>query len=150
MTPALLFRTITKDKQEFLPLLLSADPDVTMIERYLESGTMIVAYWCDTPACVAVVTRYSATCGELKALATTEQFQHQGIASAMIRHLFARFKDKYSSIIVGTAEPAVPFYQKFGFVLFRTEPDFFTRNYPTPVYDGDFLCRDMIYLRKDL
>lgn len=150
MTGTLSFRIITGDKRLFLPLILCADPDAAVVGKYLDRGILVVAYCGEIPACVAVVTAVSADQCELKALATAEQFRHRGIASAMIRFLSGHFRGRYSSIIVGTAEPAVPFYQQSGFVWFRTEPDFFTRNYSEPIYDGDFLCRDMIFLRKDL
>lgn len=150
MTDTLSFQIIIGDKRPFLPLILCADPNEAVVEQYLDRGILVVAYCGELPACVAVVTHVSADQGELKALATAEQLRHRGIASAMIRFLFEHFRGRYSSIIVGTAEPAVSFYQQHGFVWFRTEPDFFIRNYPEPVYDGDFLCRDMIYLRKDL
>lgn len=150
MTDTLSFRIIDGEKRAFLPLILVADPEVAVVERYLDRGTLIVAYCGDVPACVAVVTPHSADEGELKALATAGQFRHRGIASAMVRYLSGHFRGRYASIMVGTAEPAVSFYQQLGFVWFRTEPDFFTKHYSAPIYDGDFLCRDMIYLRKDL
>ena len=150
MTDTLSFRIIESDKRAFLPLILEADPEVAVVERYLDSGTLVVAYCGDVPACVAVVTPHSAGEGELKALATAEAFRHRGIASAMIRWLFEEFRGRYASLIVGTAEPAVSFYEQFGFVWERTEPDYFTRTYSEPIYDGDFLCRDMIFLKKEL
>ena len=150
MTGTLSLRIITGDKRPFLPLILEADPDESVVGHYLDRGTLFVAYCGDIPACVAVVTPVSADECELKALATAEQFRHRGIASVMIRFLSGHFRGRYSSIIVGTAEPAVSFYEQSGFVWFRTVPGFFTRTYPEPIYDGDFLCRDMVYLRKDL
>ena len=150
MTGTLSFRKITGDKRPFLPLILCADPEEAVVEKYLDRGTLIVAYCGEIPACVAVVIPVSADQCELKALATAEQFRHRGIASAMIRFLSGHFRGRYGSLLVGTAEPAVSFYEQSGFVRFRTEPDFFTRTYSEPIYDGDFLCRDMVYLRKDL
>lgn len=150
MTGTLSFRIITGDKRPFLPLILEADPDEGVVGRYLDRGTLFVAYCGDIPACVAVVIPVSADECELKALATAEQFRHRGIASAMLRFLSGHFRGRCSSIIVGTAEPAVSFYERSGFVWFKTDPGFFTRTYPEPIYDGDFLCRDMLYLRKDL
>src|SRR5512133_2901458 len=112
MTDTLSFRIIDGDKREFLPLILVADPEVTVVERYLDRGTLVVAYCSDMPVCVAVVTPRSPGEGELKALATAEQFRHRGIASAMIHYLFEHFRGRYASIMVGTAEPAVSFYQQ--------------------------------------
>ncbi|OPX65006.1 GNAT family N-acetyltransferase [Methanoregula sp. PtaB.Bin085] len=150
MTCILSFRIITGDKRPFLPLILCADPEEAVVEQYLDQGTLVAAYCGKVPACVAVVIPVSADQCELKALATAEEFRHRGIASAMIRFLSEHFRGKYLSIIVGTAEPAVSFYEQAGFIRFRTDPGFFTRTYSEPIYDGDFLCRDMIYLRKDL
>jgi len=76
---------------------------------------------------------------ELKALATEEKARHQGIATAMIRHLAETYRERYATIVVGTTDPGVSFYEKSGFVRFRTLKDFFVENYPSPVYDGDFL-----------
>jgi len=150
MTDTLSFRIITGDKRPFLPLILEADPDEGVVGHYLDRGTLFVAFCGDMPACVAVVIPVSADECELKAIATAEAFRHRGIASAMLHFLFGHFRGRYSSIIVGTADPAVSFYEQSGFVYDKTDPGFFTRTYPEPIYDGDFLCRDMVYLRKDL
>ena len=150
MAGPLSFRTITGDKQAFLPLILEADPDPAVVGRYLDRGTLFVAYCGHKPACAAVVIPVSHDECELKALATATEFRHRGIASAMIRHLAETYHGRYTTIIVGTAEPGVTFYEKSGFVRFCTLKDFFVENYPAPVYDGDFLCRDMICLKKTL
>src|SRR5512138_3523073 len=112
MTGTLSFRIITGDKRPFLPLILCADPEEAVVERYLDRGTLIVAYCGEVPACVAVVIPVSADECELKALATAESFRHRGIASAMIRYLSEYFRGRYGSMVVGTAEPAVSFYQQ--------------------------------------
>ena len=150
MTGTVSFRTITGDKQAFLPLILEADPDPEIVGRYLDRGTLFVAYYGNEPACAAVVVPISPDEGELKALATAIEFRHRGIASAMIRHLTETYRGRYATLVVGTAEPGVSFYEKSGFVRFRILKDFFVENYPAPIYDGDFLCRDMICLRKTL
>jgi len=150
MTGPLSFRLITGDKQAFLPLILEADPDPAMVGRYLDRGTLFVAHWGNEPACAAVVVPISPEKCELKALATEEKFRHRGIASAMIRHLTETYRGRYATLVVGTAEPGVSFYEKSGFVRFRILKDFFVENYPAPIYDGDYLCRDMICLRKTL
>lgn len=150
VTGTLSFRTIPGDKEAFLPLIYEADPDPGVVGRYLDRGTLFVAYCGNEPACVAVVVPLSKDECEIKALATEERFRHRGIASAMIRHLVKTCRGTYAALVVGTAEPGVAFYEKSGFVRFRTRKDFFLKNYPVPVYDGDFLCRDMICLKKTL
>ena len=49
---------ITRDKKRFLPLLLEADEQERMIDRYLSRGALFVAFPAtDNPRAVAVVPR---------------------------------------------------------------------------------------------
>jgi len=42
----------------------------------------------------------------------------------------------------------IAFYQRNGFGVSHVVKDFFTKNYPEPIYDAGVLCRDMVYLCK--
>jgi hypothetical protein len=56
MTDSLLFWTVTGNKQDYLPLIfLEAAPDPAVVGRYLDRGTLIVAFCGSEPACVAVI-----------------------------------------------------------------------------------------------
>ena len=58
---------ITSDKKRFLELLLLADEQESMIDRYLERGELFVMYEPeDKVACVAVVTNEGNDVCELK------------------------------------------------------------------------------------
>lgn len=141
---------IAADKKRFLPLLLEADPYEPMIDRYLERGELFAAYAGEHPVCVAVVTQEDAATCELKNLATEAAWRGRGYAHAMLAHLFAVYAPRYRSMLVGTAEAMVPFYQLFGFVYSHTLPQFFIDNYPEPLYDGGVQCVDMVCLRRPL
>lgn len=141
---------IQEGKREFLPLLLLADPYEGMIERYLSKGELYLLSCDGRPACEAVVTAVSETVCELKNLACYEEEQGKGYASELVRYLFGVYAEQFQTMLVGTSDTMIPFYQKFGFVFSHIEPNFFTRNYPDPIWEDGVQCIDMTYLKKDL
>lgn len=143
---------VEENKQEYLPLLLLADPDENMIKHYLEQGELFVMTEQERPVCVAVVTG----CGEepeaceLKNLAVLPEYQRKGNGTSMMRYLFYRFGLLYRKMYVGTSEAGVSFYEKLGFIYSHRIEGFFTENYPEPVLENGVPCVDMLYLKKEL
>ena len=70
-------KLVTSDKKEFLDLLLLADEQESMIDRYLERGDMFVLYD-DGLKALCVVTREGEGVYEIKNIATVPFFQRQG------------------------------------------------------------------------
>ena len=140
-----------EDKEKYMELLLEADPEKEVIEKYLKDGELFVLTYKDEVACVAVVTKVNdATC-ELKNIATIEKFRGQGYGKKMIKYLFDNYKQKYEKMIVGTSENNIPFYVKAGFdKYYKTIKNFFIDNYKEEIIDGDLHCIDMYYYSKDL
>ncbi|MBT9777855.1 GNAT family N-acetyltransferase [Clostridium sp. MCC353] len=138
-------------KQNFMDLLLLADEDVNMIEKYLYRGELFALYDDDLKS-VCVVTRESAGVCELKNIATYEKWHKKGYGSLLLNHVFSYYKGKYQTMLVGTGD--VPwimnFYQNNGFRISHRIKNFFTDNYDHPMYDGDVQLADMVYLSKDL
>ena len=141
---------VTENRRRFLPLLLLADPSEAMIDRYLNAGVLFVLSVDGQPATVAVVTVESPTECELKNLATAEDMQGRGYGSQMLRFLFDDYRERTSTMRVGTSEAGVPFYERFGFEYAYRMPDFFTRNYPEPIFENGQQCVDMLVLRRAL
>ena len=117
-----------------------------MIDKYLNKGTIYALYDNKELTCIAVVNEISKEICELKNIATYEHFQNMGYASKMIYHLLDVYSKKYSSMVVGTSESGVPFYEKFGFVYSHKIKNFFVDNYPEPIFEGELQCVDMLYL----
>ena len=142
---------ITAAKKQYLPLLLLADEEEAMIDRYLERGTMYVLEDGDVKA-ECLVTDEGDGILEIKSLATLPQFQRRGYAKALVNFIEAKYKGRFKILQAGTGDsPAtVPFYQKLGFVRSHIIKNFFTDNYSRPIYDGGILLTDMVYLRKRL
>ena len=142
-------RVIHKNKKRFLPLLLLADEQEDMIDRYLERGTMYVLEDGGVKA-ECVVTDEGGGILELKNLAVEPESQRKGYGKALIDFLVCKYKGRYSVLQVGTGDSplTIPFYEKFGFVRSHKIENFFTDNYDHPIYECGVQLTDMIYLQK--
>lgn len=142
-------RVIHKNKKRFLPLLLLADEQEDMIDRYLERGTMYVLEDGGVKA-ECVVTDEGGGILELKNLAVEPEAQRKGYGKALIDFLVCKYKGRYSVLQVGTGDSplTIPFYEKCGFVRSHKIENFFTDNYDHPIYECRVQLTDMIYLQK--
>lgn len=142
---------VKSNKKQYLSLLLLADEQEDMIDRYLEKGTMYVLIDGGVK-CECVVTNEENGILEIKNLATEPASQKQGYGKAMIEFIAQRYKGAYSVLQVGTGESplTIPFYEKCGFIRSHTVKNFFTDNYDHPIYECGVQLVDMIYLRKRL
>ena len=142
-------RVIHKNKKRFLPLLLLADEQEDMIDRYLERGTMYVLEDGGVKA-ECVVTDEGGGILELKNLAVEPESQRKGYGKALIDFLVCKYKGRYSVLQVGTGDSplTIPFYEKCGFVRSHKIENFFTDNYDHPLYECGVQLTDMIYLQK--
>lgn len=142
---------ISTDKKSYLPLLLLADEQENMIDRYLDSGTMFVLDD-DGIKSVCIVTDEGGGILEIKNIAVAPEFQGKGYGRLMIEHLSDKYKKDFSVLQVGTGDSplTVPFYEKCGFVRTHIVENFFTDNYDHPIYECGVLLKNMIYLQRNL
>ena len=145
------FRRVTEGKKRYLPLLLLADEQEDMIDRYLGRGEMYVL---DDGGvkCVCVVTDEGDGVLEVKNLATAPAFRRRGYARAMLAFLEQHYRGRFSVMQVGTGDSplTVPFYERCGFARSHVVPGFFVRNYRRPIFEQGVQLVDMVYLRKNL
>jgi GNAT superfamily N-acetyltransferase len=142
---------INENKKQFLDLLLLADEQENMIDRYLPDGDLFALYDDDLKSVCVVVPVNGDTC-ELKNIATYEKHQGKGYGSALIKFIFDYYHNDYKTMLVGTGEtPAImAFYERCGFEKSHRVKNFFTDNYDHPMFEGNIQLIDMIYLKKDL
>ena len=142
---------ITENKKAYLDLLLLADEEEAMVDRYLEKGTMYLLAE-DGVKGECVVLDVGDSTLEIKNIAVAPGFHRKGYGKAMIDLLEKKYRGKYTRLQVGTGDsPAtLGFYKACGFTPSHIIPNFFTDNYAHPIYDGGVLLRDMIYLQKPL
>ena len=142
---------VTEDKKRYLPLLLLADEQEDMIDRYLDRGAMFVLDDGGVKG-ECVVTDEGNGILELKSLAVSPDCQRKGYGKALVNYVAARYQGQYSILQVGTGDSplTVPFYEKCGFVRSHRVEDFFVDHYDHPIFEGGIQLKDMIYLRKAL
>ena len=142
---------VTENKKEYLDLLLLADEQEDMIDRYLERGTMYVLEDNGIRA-ECVVTAEGDGILEIKNIATAPAHQRKGYGKALIDFVAGQYAGAYSILQVGTGDSpfTIPFYEKCGFVRSHTIPNFFTDNYDHPIYEDGVQLVDMVYLQRPL
>lgn len=145
------FSEIKENKKRFISLLLLADEQENMIDRYLEKGTMYVLDD-NGVKCECVVTDEGNGILEIKNIATEPAFQGKGYGKKMIKYIENKYKDRYSVLQVGTGDSplTVPFYEKCGFVRSHVIKNFFIDNYDHPIIECGIQLVDMVYLRKNI
>lgn len=142
---------VTGDKKQYLPLLLLADEQESMIDRYLERGTMFVLDDGGVKG-ECVVTDEGDGVLEIKNLAVEPACHKMGYGKALIDYVAAKYRGQFSVLQVGTGDSplTIPFYEACGFVRSHKVENFFTENYDHPIYEGGKQLIDMIYLQKKL
>lgn len=142
---------ISENKKQYLNLLLLADEQENMIDRYLERGTM---YALDDGGirAVCVVTDEGGGILEIKNIATAPEYQGRGYGRRLIAFIIQQYQKTFQILQVGTGDSplTVPFYEKCGFQRSHTIRNFFVDNYDHPIFECGKQLTDMVYLRMEL
>lgn len=142
---------IKENKKQYLTLLLLADEQEDMIDRYIKKGTMYVL---DDNGikCECVVTDEGNGILEIKNIATVPEYQKKGYGKAMIDFLIQKYKDRYQILQAGTGGSplTIPFYEKCGFVRSHCIKNFFLDHYNHPIYECGVQLTDMVYLQRKI
>lgn len=144
-------RRVDTDKKRYLDLLLLADEQEDMIDRYLDEGTMYVLEDNGLKG-VCVVTDEGDGLLEIKNIATDPACQGRGYGRKLIDYVADTYRGQFHTLQVGTGDSpsTVPFYEKSGFVRSHVIENFFIDNYDHIIIDGGVQLKDMVYLKKSL
>ena len=144
-------REVTDRKKEYLALLLLADEQENMVDRYLERGTMYVLEDGGVKA-ECVVTDEGGGILELKNIAVTPDCQGQGYGKALVDFLVQTYMGQYAVLQVGTGDSpsTIPFYESCGFRRHHLVRNFFTDHYDHPIYECGVQLVDMVYLQREI
>ncbi len=139
------------EKEKYMPLLLLADEQKDMIDRYLNDAEMYVVDDCGVKGEV-VVSDVGNGIIEIKNMAVFPQYRRHGYGRLLIDYICEKYKNDFSSVQVGTGDSplTIPFYEKCGFVKSHVVKDFFKDNYDHIIVEAGITLVDMIYLKKDL
>lgn len=145
-------RRVEADKWQYRELLLLADEQEDMVERYLDRGSMYVLWEDGMAVAQCVVTDEGGGLLELKSLSVLPIYQKKGYGKALIRFLEETYRSGFHTLRVGTGDSplTVPFYRRCGFAESHRVKDFFLEHYDHPIIEGGVRLADMVYLRKSL
>ena len=144
-------KIVYENKKDFMDLLLLADEQEDMIDKYLERGTLFALYDDDLKS-TCVVTNEGDGSFEIQSLATYRQFQGKGYGTCLVKHVFDYYQEKGSRMYVGTGDVpfAVSFYERCGFTFSYRIKNFFLEHYHEPIFEGDIQLKDKVYFCKEL
>ena len=144
-------RRVETNKKQYLALLLLADEQEDMIDRYLERGSMYVLED-DGVKAECVVTDEGGGVLELKNIAVEPDFQGKGYGKALVDFLIRTYAGQYMLLQVGTGDSpsTIPFYESCGFCRHHLVKNFFTDHYDHPIYECGVPLVDMVYLQRDI
>lgn len=144
-------RKVETDKKRYLNLLLLADEQEDMVDRYLERESMYVLED-DGVRAECVVTDEGNGILELKNIAVESDFQGRGYGKALVEFLIRTYAGQYATMQVGTGDSpsTILFYEACGFRKHHLVKNFFTDHYDHPIYECGVQLVDMVYLQRKL
>lgn len=146
-----MIKQIKEDRKQYLDLLLLADEQESMIDKYLQRGKMFALFDGDLKAICVVTDEGNGVC-ELKNIATYPKYQGKGYGKQLVAFVCNYYCTKFSTMLVGTGDsPSIlSFYHRCGFAESHRVENFFTDNYDHPIFQDGKQLVDMIYLSKEL
>ena len=99
---------VKENKKQYLDLLLLADEQEDMVDRYLNNGKMYVLDD-NGVKCECVITDKENDILEIKNIATVPEYQGKGYARALIEFIVNNYREQYAILQVGTGD------QKLGY-----------------------------------
>ena len=143
-------KEVTGDKRQYLPLLLLADEQESMIGRYLDRGTMFVLCEGDQVVAECVVTDEGGGVLEIQNLAVLPEYQGKGCGRLLVQFLVKHYAGRYSVLQAGTSPGNIPFYEACGFTQHHIEPGYFTEHYDHAIFEDGVQLADRICLQKEV
>ena len=142
---------VTDNKRDYMSLLLLADEQEDMVEKYLDKGAMYVLED-DGIKGECVVADEGNGVLEIKNIATSPEFQGKGYGKFLIDFIADKYAGIYTTLQVGTGDSplTIPFYEKCGFKRHHLIKNFFLDNYDHPIFEEGLQLIDMVYLRKNI
>ncbi len=143
---------IRRDKDEYMDMLLMADPQRDMIESYLDQGEMFALVNGGAVCAVCVVKMLKNRKCELKNIVTRESDRGKGYAKYMIRCICEYYGNICDTMYVGIANSKgmMGFFEQCGFINSHVVVNYFADHYREPIYEDGVRLTDKIYLKKQL
>lgn len=141
-------KEIKENKKQYLEILLLADEQESMIDKYIERGTMYILFDDTDVKSVCIVTDEKNKVLEIKNIATKPPYQGLGYGKKLIDFIIDKYSSSYDILQVGTSEDNIKFYEKCGFKKSHIVKNFFIDNYDHEIFENGKQLVDMIYLQR--
>jgi ribosomal protein S18 acetylase RimI-like enzyme len=149
-----LVRKITSNEGIPYNLLLLADETKEAIDKYIHDCEIYVYEQYDNIIAVYALKIIDIKTAEIKNIAVEMGFQGKGIGTDLIKHAEEQLtKRGFQTLLIGTADvpsKQLKLYKKLGFENHRIIENFFTINYPKPIFEDGIQLKNMIVLKKEL
>lgn len=147
-----MIKRIYRRKEDFMPLLIIGDEQVSMIKKYLGKCHLYAEFIGKKAISVCAVIKVDNTTLEVKNLAVLPSMQNKGFGKRILTYIENRYKRSYKTVILGTGDSkqTVSFYEKCGYKRYSVIKNFFTDNYDHPIYENGKQLVDMIYFKKEI
>ncbi|MDU1912373.1 GNAT family N-acetyltransferase [Fusobacterium sp.] len=143
-------KKLTDNKKKYIELLLLADPEEKAIDKYINDCEVFCLIENEKILGQCAVIEIDKHRCEIKNIAICETIHKKGYGRKFLNLICDYYKDKYFSILVGTADPGIEFYEKCNFKISHRIKNFFIDNYDEEIFDNGIQCIDMIYLERKL
>ena len=145
----MIIKKVVENKKDYFSLLLLADENEDMIDKYLECGEMFILDDNGVKA-ECVVTKESDGIYEIKNIAVAPDSQRKGYGKYLIEYLLSYYIDcKVMLVGTGECDSILNFYHKCGFTELRRVKNFFIDNYDHPMLEDGKQLIDMVYLKHE-
>ena len=141
-----------QNKRDYLPLLLLADEQEDIIDRYLDRGVMFILEEDGVVKGECVVTDEGQGVLEIQNLAVAEAYQGNGYGKKLIAFVADHYRNQFAVLQVGTGDSplTVPFYEHCGFVQHNILKNYIADHYDHPIFEGGKQLKDKVFLRMNL
>lgn len=145
-------RVADADKLAYRDLLLLADEQWDMVERYLARGEMYVLYHEGAVRAELVLSDEGSGLAEICNLAVDPAWQRRGLGARLVEYALRRCQGRFRRLRVRTGDSplTVPFYQRCGFVEVERIRGYFPQHYDHPIYEAGQLLRDAVVLEQPM
>ncbi|MEZ3488030.1 MAG: GNAT family N-acetyltransferase [Lachnospiraceae bacterium] len=143
---------IRRDKEEYIDMLLMADPQKDMIETYLDqSEVFILVNGGDVCGICAIEPMKNRKC-ELRNIVIREEDRGKGYARYMIRYLCEYYGNQCDTMYAGmcNCRKTIEFFEKCGFTNSHIAANFYLEHYREPVWQDGVRMTDKVYMKKQL
>ena len=143
-------RQITRDKDEYMDMLLMADPQKDMIESYLYRSEMFVLVNGGDICSICVVQPLKNRKCELKNIVTRVEDRGKGYARYLIHYICEYYGDVCDTMYAGTgnSKKMIDFLEHCGFVNSHMIVNYYVDHYQMPVYEDGVRITDKVFLKK--